>query len=316
MDERDRALGAMLGAAVGDAAGGVLEFWRGKMTFEDVAHAMSMPGGGVFRLAPGQVTDDGELMLSLGRGLALASKRFGVENIARQYKRWIRSGPFDMGGTTQATIGTGGTSDAMKLLAYECYDSLSNGCLMRAAPLGVHRRGLTEAERAHWASEDCSLSHANTTARNAVACYALAISSLIDDPDVKKAWRTVERFLKLQPGSDWVRAWLKDAKKGIVPPCSIQIGFMKIGFVHAFAHLWAGTSFEGAIAAMLIGGGDTDTNACIVGGLLGARWVAAAIPVEMSRPVLECDTKLGRPRPAWLSTGQIPKLVDKLMKAH
>lgn len=70
-----------------------------------------------------------------------------------------------------------------------------------------------------------------------------------------------------------------------------------IGFSHAFRHLLLGTSYADAIAETLLGGGDTDTNACIVGGLVGALHGAAAIPAQMSGPVLHSDTKKGKPRP-------------------
>lgn len=49
----DRAYGCLLGGAVGDAAGAVLEFTSfGKA---EVLKAMQMPGGGVFAVGPGQV---------------------------------------------------------------------------------------------------------------------------------------------------------------------------------------------------------------------------------------------------------------------
>jgi hypothetical protein len=48
------ACGALLGAAVGDAAGAFLEF-AGLPTRLDVEKALTMPGGGVWRVAPGQV---------------------------------------------------------------------------------------------------------------------------------------------------------------------------------------------------------------------------------------------------------------------
>ena len=48
------ALGAVLGAAVGDAAGAHLEF-AGVPDAAGVAAALTMPGGGVWRLSPGQV---------------------------------------------------------------------------------------------------------------------------------------------------------------------------------------------------------------------------------------------------------------------
>ena len=62
---RDAALGAVLGALVGDAAGAVLEFFGQAITAADVEHALAMPGGGTWAVAPGQVTDDGELTMSL-----------------------------------------------------------------------------------------------------------------------------------------------------------------------------------------------------------------------------------------------------------
>jgi len=44
---------------------------------------------------------------------------------------------------------------------------------------------------------------------------------------------------------------------------------VKYGFVHAFRHLRLGTPYVAAITETLLGGGDTDTNACIMGGLSG-----------------------------------------------
>jgi ADP-ribosylglycohydrolase len=52
------ALGCFLGAVVGDAAGGVLEFICQQVTPEEVEAAMNMCGGGVWKLSPGQITDD------------------------------------------------------------------------------------------------------------------------------------------------------------------------------------------------------------------------------------------------------------------
>ena len=62
---RDRALGAFLGLAVGDALGTTLEFKR-RDTYE---HLTEMVGGGPFRLAPGQWTDDTSMALCLAESL-------------------------------------------------------------------------------------------------------------------------------------------------------------------------------------------------------------------------------------------------------
>ena len=89
---------------------------------------------------------------------------------------------------------------------------------------------------------------------------------------------------------------------------------MRIGFTHAFRHLGLGTSFIEALMETLAGGGDTDTNACIVGGLLGAADGADAIPLPLRQAVLTCDTAKGRPRPAFLHPRQLPTLVAKMLK--
>ena len=68
-------------------------------------------------------------------------------------------------------------------------------------------------------------------------------------------------------------------------------------------------------------GGDTDTNAAIVGALVGALWGAAAIPAYMQRPVLEYEGLPGQggatpvPRPAELRAGRIPDLARQLFAA-
>jgi hypothetical protein len=57
-----------------------------------------------------------------------------------------------------------------------------------------------------------------------------------------------------------------------------------------------------ALADTLLMGGDTDTNACIVGGLVGAyRGITKLMASEASKklvyPVLMCDPSLGQQRP-------------------
>lgn len=48
------------------------------------------------------------------------------------------------------------------------------------------------------------------------------------------------------------------------------MGFSKIAFTYAFYYLLKDESYEYSIADMLLKGGDTDTNAAIVGGLVRA----------------------------------------------
>lgn len=56
-------------------------------------------------------------------------------------------------------------------------------------------------------------------------------------------------------------------------------------------------------------GGDTDTNACIVGGLVGAAVGVQGIPKNMAEKVLGFKKGKGVPRPDWLYPG------SKILKA-
>ncbi len=322
----DAALGAFLGACVGDAAGATLEFLGRQPEPDEVAVAMHMKGGGVWRVAPGQITDDCELALSLARGLA-QDLSYSLETIAEQYAAWIGSDPFDIGTTTIRSLGcfqqeawrdlceSEGFAVGMTKAAQErCMESKSNGSLMRNVPLGIWGYRLEPHKIAEKARQDSLLSHPNPSCCDAVACYSIAVGSLLREPGNAE--------LAFQLALDWaeehaceeVQSWLRDASQNVSMPYHPLAGFVAIGFGHAFRHLLLQTPFEEALRETLEGGGDTDTNACIVGGLLGALWGAKNIPERMKEAVLECDTRQGRPRPDFLHPRQVPTLVQTLLQ--
>lgn len=315
--QTDAALGALLGACVGDAAGAVLEFVQPAPTTAQVQWALAMPGGGVWGVAPGQITDDGELMLCLAQAL-VDSPAFDLERIALTYADWIDSPPFDIGSTTSRALGAARSGQAyaatMTAAARYSMESKANGSLMRAAPLGVWGRHLTSAALADCARQDSCLSHPNPSCWQAVACYSIAIAHLLNHlGDRQGALAAAQQWASANANTE-VQGWLAEAAQNRIVPYTPQIGFVRIGFTHAFRHLGLGTSFVAALTETLAGGGDTDTNACIVGGLLGAAGGADAIPVELRQAVLTCDTAQGRPRPAFLHPQQIPTLVEKMLK--
>ena len=325
MDRGDAALGAVLGALVGDAAGAVLEFIGRPITEEDVADALTMPGGGIWNVAPGQITDDGELTMSLLN--ALCERPDEPTHAAVHYVAWVASDPFDIGATTMAAMGclrddrsraraadVGVATVMTETAAARCMESKANGSLMRATPLGVWGALRDDAALVSAAKNDACLSHPNPSCVDAAVIYALAIASLVRAPgDVAKARAAAEAWAASSANEE-VRGWLADANAGVRVPYSPQDGFVRIAFTHAFRHLAAGTSYEAALAETLAGGGDSDTNACIVGGLLGARWGARAIPSRLREAVLGCDTRLGRnPRPENLHPRVVPAHIEKLL---
>lgn len=70
----ERAFGCVFGAFAADSCGSFLEFNKFPCDDKTAEECMSMPGGGYHKVAPGQITDDSELALSLMRGIVLSNK--------------------------------------------------------------------------------------------------------------------------------------------------------------------------------------------------------------------------------------------------
>jgi ADP-ribosyl-[dinitrogen reductase] hydrolase len=316
--------GAVMGALVGDAAGAVLEFLGRAPTEAEVHRALDMPGGGVWRVAPGQITDDGELTVSLLGALAPGAP-YDADRVAAAYVAWYRSSPFDVGGTTAAALRAfaprapgdfAGAAAALERAAREAsMGSKANGSLMRASPLGVWGHALPTDILVAAARQDSALTHPNLSCADAVAAYSIAIATLIRERgDRAAAFAAAETWADAH-ANDEVRGWIAAARAGENVPYHPLAGFIRIAFVHAFRHLLAGTSFVDALRETLLGGGDTDTNACIVGGLIGAADGLAGIPESMRRAVLECATRSGRPRPSFLHPREVLTRVQALVAA-
>lgn len=85
------------------------------------------------------------------------------------------------------------------------------------------------------------------------------------------------------------------------------MGFVRHAFVLSFYYLLSGKSYEQGMREIIQQGGDTDTNAAIVGGMLGALYGLNQIPIDLLTKAVQFDcTKpqkdgLGRKRPAFLS---------------
>ncbi|GGE03029.1 hypothetical protein GCM10011515_23300 [Tsuneonella deserti] len=135
---RGRALGALVGLAVGDALGTTLEF-RPRDSYEPLTDIV---GGGPFRLAPGQWTDDTAMALAHAESLH-ANPSLDPADLMARFWSWRRDGTysctgscFDIGATVSAALQRWrrtrnplvGSADPM---------SAGNGALMRLAPVAL-----------------------------------------------------------------------------------------------------------------------------------------------------------------------------------
>jgi ADP-ribosylglycohydrolase len=300
------ALGATLGAAVGDAAGGVLEFHHGPITGASVDNALTFPGGGYCGLRNGQITDDTELAIALADSLVTSGGVLDLDSIWRHYKQWWRSKPFDFGNTMQHVLtGAATAEEAMRLAdAYNAsgaHRKEANGSLMRAAPLGVWSSSMDSYDAFCAGYYDALLTHPAVAAAN--GAYVCAVAYLVGhhgEPGraaaaIQAATDCVARCDKemADPTCASAMAWLKEAAGGTGLGFGVPnaIGHARVAFTHAFRHLGAQTAYDTALRAVLLGGGDTDTNAAIVGGMLGALHGIHGIPRRWLDAVLACDAR-------------------------
>ncbi|KAJ6227254.1 leucine rich repeat family protein [Anaeramoeba flamelloides] len=317
------ALGSFLGAAIGDSIGSFLEF-SSKPTEKQAKYAMKMPGGGPHRISPGMVTDDTELAIGLAHGLIDMKGEFNLDSVAYEYGKWVRSSPFDMGMTCsiameEAYNSTGPNSmitGRMKNSALRSMGSKANGSLMRTTPIAIYGYKLSVEEIASISQEESSLSHVNASCQDSVAAYNIAVSYLIANPTEEdrnlKAFNLAMKWV-LENACEEVKEWIALAKNKEKVPYTPLIGFVKIAFVHSFRHLLLKTNYYDAIYETVLGGGDTDTNAAIVGGMLGAYWGIDNIPQELIKISLNCVLREKLKRPEKYNPNQIPKLVVDLL---
>ncbi|KAF1316004.1 Adp-ribosyl- glycohydrolase, partial [Globisporangium splendens] len=321
----DRAYGAFLGLLCGDAAGATLEFSPGKITVADVERALQMPGGGVHRVGRGQTTDDSELALSLAQGLVGQDPALGfpIDAVAKKYAEWCNSRPFDIGNTCRLAFGvapdeSGAYGKRMKAAASAgSMASEANGALMRVLPIALWSHRLPKKSIAEFAKRDATLSHPNPVCQDCNAIYCQLIAYLIHHPsDHKGAIQYVESFVREQADPK-VQTWFFQESQDIsdLTNCTQMMGHVRWGFVLAIHFLRQNASYEDAIRQTLLKGGDTDTNAAIVGGLIGALHGERAIPEHMKAPVLgfDCTQPIsGRKRPVTYKSDQILALTQTL----
>jgi ADP-ribosyl-[dinitrogen reductase] hydrolase len=91
----DRAVGALVGLAVGDALGTSVEF-MGRGQFLPVT---GMRGGGVFQLAPGEWTDDTSMALALGEAMLQDPAMNDPSFVMNRWVNWYHYGMYSHNGT-------------------------------------------------------------------------------------------------------------------------------------------------------------------------------------------------------------------------
>ena len=272
---RDRALGAFLGLAVGDAVGTTLEFSR-----RDVQPRLKdMVGGGPFGLPPGGWTDDTSMALALADSLA-ACGNLDCRDLMDRFVSWWREGEyshtgrcFDIGNTIRAALDRyERTGDPMAGSTHP--RSAGNGSLMRLAPVALRfwndRARLREA-----AAQQSRTTHGAEEAVDACCAFAVMLADAISGkprPDVlaPKAFDGATRISEILGGS-----WRKCARDEIQ-----SSGYVVDTLKAAIWSVARTGNFRNAVLLAANLADDADTVAAVTGQLAGGIYGLSGIPTH------------------------------------
>ena len=279
----DRALGAFVGLAIGDALGAPVEFCR-RDTFEPVTEFRA---GGYFKLPAGAWTDDTAMALCLAESL-LEHPHLDEKDLLDRFCLWASKGKntstvvcVGIGQNTLRVLGNYHRTGA--LIAPETRQkSDGNGAAMRLSPVAVrHWRNSTEARRV--VNLQSRTTHYSDISAAACEYLAAALCDLIGGQDWAQASRAVVN-------AEWphdikafaIEDWQQRDRDSIS-----STGFV----VHTLeAALWAvdtTSSFAVALLKAVNLGDDADSVGAVAGQIAGARYGLSAIPTTWREALIK-----------------------------
>ncbi|HEX6361086.1 ADP-ribosylglycohydrolase family protein [Actinophytocola sp.] len=281
----DRAVGALVGAAAGDALG--VPYEAHSRPLPGPGEPAEMLGGGLGDYEPGQWSDDTEMACVIAQVAATGADlrdETALDEIAAGFLRWYAEAS-DIGIQTRRVLSglvgspKEGLAERMRTLAAELHartgKTAGNGSLMRTAPVALAHLGDTDAI-AEAARAVSALTHHDPQAGDACVLWCLAIDHAV---------RTGE--LDVRIGLDHVDPqWatlIEEAERAPDPARFVPNGWVVTALQGAWAAVTHAASVEEGLQAAVKGGGDTDTVAAIAGALLGARYGISAVPAKWRR---------------------------------
>ncbi|VFU08803.1 ADP-ribosylglycohydrolase family protein [Methylocella tundrae] len=270
----DRALGALLGLAVGDALGAALEFSKR----DSHPEVRDIIGGGPFNLKPGEWTDDTSMALCLADSL-IARRTFDPLDLMRRFVLWWREGEnsvtgrcFDIGVATREALTDFHRTGKLAGVGRGDPNRAGNGSLMRLAPVALFAAPDPDVA-ATLAELQSKTTHPAVVCQAACAFFARLLVEAIAGGDKEEVLRDRKLGERGVVGAIAAGAW-KSKTRETISSSGYVVSTLE-------AALWAvGRSdcFEEALILAVNLGGDADTVGAVAGQLAGAIWGRRGIP--------------------------------------
>jgi ADP-ribosyl-[dinitrogen reductase] hydrolase len=301
--EFDGVLGGLVGLLVGDAVGVPWEFNPPDRLPPRELIDMVPPSDFVRShpsVLPGTWSDDGAQAMCLLASLVECDK-FDLANFASQLSAWMHFGylavdrqVFDIGIQTSDALWRMMEDGVPAHLAGGDKESENgNGSLMRVLPLTLWHRGSNE-ELVRMAHDQSLPTHRHTRSLVVCALYSLVARGYLhgeDDPwkwadeelgRIYEAWDQYHQRHSLKTELEIVRDFPHQNKPS-------GTGYVVDTFWTAREAMREAT-FEDVVRTAIVYGHDTDTTACVAGGLAGIKFGLQAIPTRWLTALRGFDT--------------------------
>jgi protein-tyrosine phosphatase len=164
----------------------------------------------------------------------------------------------------------------------------ANGALMRVSPAAIYGAFLDANDLMERSREDARFSHSSVVCQAANAAFVRAIQVGLHGGTPADGYAAARDAVR---DCEEVATALADVKEQ--PQCHKSQGWVLVALRNAFHMLVHEPTFEEALVRTVMAGGDTDTNGCIAGALLGAFHGFDGIPPRWVVKVLSCRTGRG-----------------------
>ncbi|MDP9294267.1 MAG: ADP-ribosylglycohydrolase family protein [Actinomycetota bacterium] len=276
MERRERAVGSVLGLALGDALGAPFEFRRAAQIPSPVP-AFELPWRG---LPPGTTTDDTAMARNLMRSLIANDGHLDAVDVLRRHVEWLATDPPDIGNLTRRVLSRAreGAADPAREYVEQRGPEVSagNGSVMYCAPLGIayaNRPG----ELVDAAPSLSAITHWDERCRTACLAVTLAVAALVRGEKPREAVVRAVAAVSGREGAEELEELVDTA--GVTRPIDgPDQGFVLFTAGVALRTAAEAPPFDDGLRAVVALGGDTDTNAAVTGALLGALHGRIGLP--------------------------------------
>lgn len=290
MNRRNFSKNILIGSSVGDALGVPVEFKsRQELQINPVT---DMIGYGTYNMPPGTFSDDSSMMFCLAESLC---NGYDVNDIGEKFQMWMHEGywtadgeVFDVGIATRKAINRLRVVKNPIEAGSKDESDNGNGALMRILPLAVFTKDLSIDERCEIVKEVSSITHAHN--RSVLACiyYIEFALNVLDAENLEEAYLNTNFWLKLFLEENELYKNEFPYFERILSGQLIDLTQNEIqstGYViHSLeASIWCllhTNSYKDCVLKAVNLGYDTDTIACIAGGIAGIFYGTDTIPIH------------------------------------